>query len=177
MKKRYMEVRDHKVIDNYEFHKKYVDTKEFKGYVGLINIKHTLDDWYVPRDDGSQVCILKAGYKWLEFYPDNEKYAITAICDENNQLVEWYFDMIKEFGIEDEMPYMMDLYLDLVITPKEEIYVLDEDELLEAVEKKDITEDDYKMAHKTLDMLLEKYDNGKNISELIDLTNKYLGEF
>jgi len=172
-----MEIRDHKVVDKYEFNKKYVNTKEFKGYVGLVEVKHTTEEWNVPREDGKQVCILKSGYKWLEFYPDDEKYAITAICDENNKLVEWYFDMVKSFGIEDGMPYMNDLYLDLVITPEGKIYVLDEDELLEAVEKKDITQSDYQLAHKTLDMLLEKYDNGNNTSELVYLTNKYLGDF
>ena len=177
MKKRYMEVRDHKVIDDYSFQKKYVDIKEFKGYVGLVNVNHTLDDWYVPRDDGSQVCILKSGFKWLEFYPDGAKHAITAIYNEEGKLVEWYFDMVKEFGMENGMPYMMDLYLDLVITPKGEIYVLDEDELQEAVQTKDITEADYQMAHQTLDMLLEKYDNGNNIVELENLTDKYLKEF
>ena len=71
---------------------------------------------------------------------------------------------------------MYDLYLDLVITRKGEVYILDEDELLEAVKINDITEEDYKMAHDTLDMLLKKYDNGNNIDDLIDLTDKYIGE-
>lgn len=176
MKKRYMEPRDAKVIDDYEFHKKYVETKEFKGFVGSIKIKHALDEWYVPRKDGGQECILKSGYRWIKFYPEGEKYAITALCNENEEIVEWYFDMVKNLGVEDGMPYMDDLYLDLVITKGGDVYILDEDELLEAVESKDITEDDYKMAHQTLDMLLEKYDNGKKIDELVYLTNKYLGE-
>ena len=176
MKKRYMDPKNHKAIADYKFNKMYVDTKEFTGYVGSLRIKHTVDDWYVSRDDGTQECILKSGYRWLMFYPDNAKYAITALCNENEDIIEWYFDMVKTLGVEDGMPYMDDLYLDLVITKKGEIYILDEDELLEAVETKDITEDDYKMAHNTLDMLLEKYDNGKKIDELVYLTNKYLGE-
>lgn len=176
MKKRYMEPKNHKAINTYDFNKIHVDTKEFKGYIGSIRVKNSTEDWYVPREDGTQICILKSGYRWLEFYPDNEKYAITAICDENENVIEWYFDMVKSLGVEDGMPYMQDLYLDLVITPNNEIYILDEDELQEAVDIKDITLDDYKLAHKTLDMLLEKYDNGKDISKLEYLTNKYLGE-
>ena len=177
MKKRYMETRDHKSIDKYEFKKKYIENKEFKGYIGFVNIINSLKEWYVPRQDGTEECILRSGYKWLELYPIDEKYAITALCDEECNVIEWYFDMIKEFGIENDMPYMIDLYLDLVITPQGDIYILDEDELKEALENNDITEDDYKLAHNTLDMLLKKYDNGKKINELKELTNKYLKEF
>ena len=177
MKKRYMETKDHKTIDKYEFKKRYVDSKEFKGYIGFIDIKHALEEWHVPRKDGKKECILKSGYKWLEFYPVDEKYAITALCDENYEVIEWYFDMVKEFGIENDLPYMIDLYLDLVITPNGDIYILDEDELQEALENKDITENDYKLAHNTLDVLLQKYDNGKKIDGLKHLTDRYLKEF
>ena len=164
-------------MEKYDFKKKYVDTKEFNGYVGIVDVKESTEEWLVPREDNTQECILKSGFKWLEFYPDNEKYAITAIINEENRVVEWYFDMVKDFGIEDGMPYMDDLYLDLVITPRGEVYVLDEEELQEAVDKNDITKADYKQAHDTLDMLLAKYDNGNNIKELEYLTDKYLKEF
>ena len=177
MKKRYMEPINHKSIDKYNFKKIHVNSNEFTGYVGFVNIKHVKNVWHVPRKNGKTECILNSGYKWLEFYPNNEKYAITALCNNRKEVVEWYFDMVKDFGIEDGMPYMNDLYLDLVITRKGEIYILDEDELLEALQTKDITKKDYDMAYETMNMLLKKYDNGKNIDELVDLTNKYLGEF
>ena len=176
MKKRYMEPKNHKSIDKYKFKKIYVNSREFNGYVGFINIRHVTNVWHVPRKNGKKECILNSGYNWIVFYPENEKYAITVLCNNKKEVVEWYFDMVKSFGIEDGMPYMYDLYLDLVITRKGEVYILDEDELLEAVKINDITEEDYKMAHDTLDMLLKKYDNGNNIDDLIDLTDKYIGE-
>ena len=177
MKKRYIEPIGHKSIDDYKFKKMYIDTDEFKGHVGCTDIKHVLNEWHVQRDDGTKECILKSGYKLITLYPDDSKYAITAFYNEKKEIIEWYFDMVKEFGEENGLPYMMDLYLDLVITKSGEVYILDEDELLDAVKTNDITKKDYELAHNTLDMLLEKYDNGNNISELRNLTNQYLGDF
>ena len=174
MKKRYGEPINHKSIKQYDFYTEYITTKEYKGHISLIDINKVKDKWFVSRKDNSQVCILDDNYKWLIFHPDNQKYAITALYDQNNKIIEWYFDMVKELGEENGMPYMLDLYLDLVITPENEIYVLDEDELLQAVKDKDITNEDYKLAHNTLDFLLKKYDNGNDIKSLQEISDKYL---
>jgi len=174
MKKRYGEPINHKSIKEYKFYTEHITTQEYTGYISLIDIKKVKDKWFVPRNDNSQVCILNDNFKWLIFHPDNQKYAITALYDQNKKIIEWYIDMVKELGEENGMPYMLDLYLDLVITPENEIYVLDEDELLQAVADKDITDEDYKLAHNTLDYLLNKYDNGNNINGLIEMSNKYL---
>lgn len=174
MKRRYAEPKNHKSIVEYDFNTDYIDTDEYSGYVSIIKIKKVKEEWFVPRDDGKQECILANGYYWLIFHPDNQKFAITALYNENKEIVEWYFDMVKNISTENGMPYMDDLYLDLVITKSGEIYILDENELKQAIEEKDITDLDYKLAHDTLDMLLNKFDNGKNIEGLYNFSNKYL---
>lgn len=114
-------------------------------------------------------------YEWLEIYPDDEKYAITVMFDDKKNLVEWYFDTIKRSGIENDIPYIDALYLDLVIRRNGNQIVLDEDELKEALEANDITKEDFEMAYKTVNELEEKYSN--NLDELFELTNKLYDKF
>lgn len=152
-----------------EYYIKRVEEKYFNGYICLVKMKNVKKPWIV-KDDELEDCILDENYEWLEIYPDNEKYAITAMFDDNNNLIEWYFDMIKTNGVENGVPYIYDLYLDLVIKSNGKEVVLDEDELKEALNNRDISKDDFNMAYKTMKKIQDKYRN--NLGELIELTNK-----
>lgn len=174
MKRRFAEPKNHKSIKEYDFKTEYIKNEIYDGYVSVSKIKKVEEDWFVPRDDETEVCILANNYTWIMLYPKNQKYAITAMYDENNQIIEWYFDMVKNIGIENGIPYIDDLYLDLVITKDGETYILDENELQEALDNNDITKEDFDTAYETLKILLEKFDNGKNIKELHMLTDKYI---
>lgn len=93
--------------------------------------------------------------------------------DDNNNLIEWYFDISKNIGIENGIPFEDDLYLDMIITPTGEKIVIDENELLEAFNKGDISQQDVDSAYQTLSYLENKYVN--NLDELVKFTN-YLSE-
>ena len=82
---------------------------------------------------------------------------------------------LKKIGVEDDIPYEDDLYLDLVINPMGESTMLDEDELKYVLDKKDITIEDYKLAYKTIDMLQREYVD--NFDHLVALTERIKGEF
>ena len=152
-----------------EYSQKRIDEDYFHGYVCLAKIKDVDEPWIIHDDDFTG-CILDENYEWLEIYPDNEKYAITVAFDDKHNLIEWYFDAIKSSGVENGIPYIDDLYLDLVIRINGNHIVLDVDELEEALNKKDITKEDFELAHRTVKELKEKYLN--NLDELIELTNK-----
>ena len=102
-------------------------------------------------------------------YPDNSNYALTIMFDDNENLIEWYFDIAKKVGIENGVPYEDDLYLDMVITPQGSKLILDEDELQEALNRGEITKEDATLAYKTLEGLDKKYVQDKD--ELIALTH------
>ena len=73
-------------------------------------------------------------------HPKNKDYMVTAMYDENLNLIEFYIDMIEKVGVTQEgIPYMHDLFLDVVITCDREVYILDQEELYEALKNKDIT--------------------------------------
>ena len=111
-------------------------------------------------------------YKWLEFYDYNSKVKLTAIYDENNKIIEWYFDIAREIEKENGIPFEDDLYLDVVVTPTGEILLLDEDELKEALNRMEITKEEYKNAYKEANQLIDKLSNKKD--ELQEFTDKYL---
>lgn len=162
-----------KIGDN-DFYNQRVDEKYFNGYVSLLKLKNIETPWIV-KDFEKEECIFNNNYEWLEIYPDGEKYAITAMFDDNQNLIEWYFDMIKESGVENGIPYIYDLYLDYVIKADGREVVLDENELQEALENKDITKADYNMAYNTMEKVKNKYKH--NLNELEDLTNRLYKKF
>ena len=93
-------------------------------------------------------------YKWLEFYDYNSKVKLTAIYDENNEIIEWYFDIAREIGKEKDVPYEDDLYLDVVVTSNGDISLLDEDELKEAFYRFEVNKEDYDMAYNEAEQLM-----------------------
>lgn len=169
MKRKYADARNCENILKSRFKNFHINDKYIKGNVSILNILEVENRWIV---DVEERCILDNGYKWLEIYPDEENYCITAMCDENDSIKEWYIDITKYNGIEDDVPYIEDLYLDIVIVPDGRVHVLDEDELFEAYNNKIISKCDYKLAYKIKDIIFEKYVN--NIEYLKQITEKYI---
>lgn len=152
-----------------EYIQKRIDEEFFKGYVAFVKIKDVQNPLIV-NDGEKDVCIKDNDYEWFEVYPDNEHYVITIMFDDKNNLIEWYFDISKEVGIEDGIPYEDDLYLDMVLAPDGRVFILDEDELQDALNKKEILQSDVDLAYNTLNVLKNRYTN--NLSELKELTNR-----
>lgn len=158
--------------DNYDLLK--ITVPFFKGYACLLKFQN-IEKPLLVYNGKENICIKDNNYEWIEVYPENGKYAITIMYDDKGKLIEWYFDIAKNIGIENGIPYEDDLYLDMIITPSGEKIVIDEDELLEAKQKGDITQEDVNEAYKTLSDLENRYAN--NMVELIKLTNYLLSRF
>ena len=99
----------------------------FSGDIYFYKFIDVKDKLLIPNGK----CIMDNNYKWLEFYDYSSKVKLTAIYDENSEIIEWYFDIAREIGKDNGIPYEDDLYLDVVVTPSGEIILLDEDELKE----------------------------------------------
>lgn len=120
----------------------------------------------------SGVCMLNTTHKWLEFYDYNSKIKLTAMYNENNEIVQWYFDIARKIGKENGIPYEDDLYLDVILIPSGEVILLDEDEFKEAFERKEMTKQEYDEAYVITNDLMKKI-KGKQ-KELKEFTDKYL---
>lgn len=157
-----------------EYTQKRIDEEYFKGYVCNVKVKDVSKPLIV-NNGISEICIKDNNYEWLEVYPDNSNYAITIMFDDNSNLIEWYFDIAKEIGIENDIPYEDDLYLDMIIMPDGKKLVLDEEELIDAFNNAEIMQSDVDLAYQTLKKIENMYVS--NLDNLINLTNKFCDIF
>lgn len=154
---------------------KYIDNDVFHGYISEIKILDVSSP-QVWKFNGKEIVMCKSGYKWLSILPSNEYYCMTAMIDEQDQILLWYIDMIAGQGIDqDSMPYFYDLYLDLVVYPDGCVVEDDRDELEEALSKKDITFEQFELADRTCNHL--KKEVLSDCKSLLDFTNECLSYF
>lgn len=113
--------------------------------------------------DHNEICLVNEGYFWMQHFPSETNYCVTTIFNENKEIVQWYFDISKSIGISDQgIPYWDDLYLDIVVLPNGDIFIRDEDELEDALNRNLIEEDDYYLAKNVVDELIREITSKKN---------------
>lgn len=142
-----------KVILDKKLKIKFIDDDFFNGYIGEIDILDVSEP-QIWKFNGEDIVVCQNKYKWISILPSNECFCITAMMNEKNRILLWYIDMIAEQGIDkDGIPFFDDLYLDLVVYPDGSVLEDDRDELEEALEEKDITLKQFKLANDTCEKL------------------------
>ena len=132
-----------------------INDDRYIGYIGITDIIKTSEKIYVPREGREPECIFAAGMKRLRVFPKNVHYTINAIYDNNFNFIEFYIDIANKVGVNEEnIPYMEDLFLDIVFTHKDEIIILDEDELEDALNGNIISKEQYITSLKQKDELI-----------------------
>lgn len=118
--------------------------------------------------------LIDNGYYIVEILPKNEKYTIRIFMNDKKEILEYYFDIVKENALDENLkiPYYDDLYLD--ITMKDDKFIIwDQDELNEALENNVITKEDYDLSERTKDELLMELKSKKNRFVNMDI-KKYI---
>lgn len=138
------------------------------GYVAVIEIYEANKKTMVPREGREDDCVLDIGYKLFRIFDKTKSYCIVAIYNENFEFIEFYIDCIDNICYDNELniPYMEDLFLDIVYTNKDEIIVLDEDELKEAYNNRDITKEQYEKVLKSKEEVLRLLNDKKYVKSL-----------
>ena len=132
-----------------------IDEADIKGYAALVWIEE-VNRRLIVGEEGREVCIYDNGHSELNFLPDDENWALSALYDEHGEIIEWYIDITRKNGIsEDGVPYCDDMYLDAVLTPDGQVIILDEDELADARDAGNITQAEFDMAYRVLNKLIE----------------------
>ena len=112
--------------------------------------------------DGKELCIAGNQYTWIQYFIDEKNFAITAMLDDQKELVQYYIDVAKDYEIDERgLPYFDDLYLDVVLLPNGKIYVLDEDELEDAYKSGDVTKEEYELAWYTTKWIIAAIKNNE----------------
>ena len=150
----------------------HVENDDFAGYVSVLYMDKVREP-LVKEVAGQSVCIVDNGYIWLQHLPDNKHYALTTMYDASGDVVQWYFDITRQNGVDKEgTPFFDDLYLDVVVLPTAEVILLDELELEEALKGNDITQSEYDLAYEVANDIINGM--GKDVAALRRFTDKYL---
>lgn len=94
----------------------------------------------------------------------NRLYNARAFIDNELKTISYYFDISLGNGLENGRPYYDDLFLDIVYgaDTNNNIKVLDEDELLDALEKGIITKKEFELAHSVCAELAKEIMENRN---------------
>ena len=132
---------------------KTLNTEEIVGYVGILSINEVPEP-QIWKYNGEDLFVCDNNYQWLTIMPKNDYYCLTVMMNENREMQVCYIDMIDEQGYDEEgVPYFYDLYLDFVVYPNGIVIEDDMDELQEALQKSDITQQQYEQALLTSEKL------------------------
>ncbi|MFJ8355059.1 DUF402 domain-containing protein [Bacillus paramycoides] len=131
------------------------------GMLGILDIKKVREPSY-KEYNGKELCIAGDEYTWMQYFINGKNFAITAMLDDQKKLVQYYIDVTKLYKIDERgLPYFDDLYLDVVLLPNGEIYVLDEDELEDTYSMGDITKEEYELAWHITKWIVETIKKGE----------------
>lgn len=128
LKRKYGDRSGWKRVTKREYIQSFLDTEEFKGYVTLLKVHRVSEPLFVKYGE-KNVCIVNDGYSWLQHFPIGKSHSLTTMFDSKGEVVQWYIDICQINGCENDIPWLDDLFLDIVVLPSGEIFQLDVDEL------------------------------------------------
>ena len=111
-----------------------IEHKNLKGIASLISVKKVKEPG-IKIYNNNKIKIVDDGFFWLQIGFENKNYWITAMYNEKKEIVQYYIDITEKNVINDyENSCFYDIFLDIVLLPDGEIFLLDEDELKKAYE-------------------------------------------
>ncbi|WP_054028787.1 DUF402 domain-containing protein [Bacillus sp. FJAT-28004] len=163
MKRKYGDLSHWRGILQKTYKQMYIEEVDFTGHVTLVIFNKVKEPISFKLADHDDFNIVANGFMWLQYFPSNAHHTMTAVINEKREIVQWYFDITLANALTKEgVPYFDDLFLDVVVLPNKEIFILDEDELLNALNNEIISEDDYRLAKAELDRLHATLTAGNN---------------
>ena len=151
-----------------------IENEYFNGYLCYTKLDN-IDEPLVVNNSLYDLCIIKNNYEWYQLFSLDRNYVLTIMIDENKNVIQWYFDISYKIGLDNGVPYEMDMYLDLIITKEGNIIKMDEEELIDAYNKGELTKEDLDNAYDIYTYLVDKYYN--NLDELKELTNYLINKY
>ncbi len=148
-----------------------IDDQFYKGAAGLIRVNE-LEKPATIVYDTIPVKIIDKGYYWLQIAPEDQNYWITVMYNELEEIMQYYFDITDKNTILDNgESWFYDLMLDIVVLPDGKQFLLDEDELAQALSDNVITREQYDKAYHTANIIMDELE-GKS-EYLRDICNTY----
>jgi predicted RNA-binding protein associated with RNAse of E/G family len=147
-------------IEKKSFGVKYIENNKFTGYIAKLKLEEVREPLWVTYCD-EKVCIVDKNYTWIQYFPSDSHYVVTKMLDNHGQPVQWYIDICLDQGIDERgIPWFEDLYIDIVVLANKRIFVLDKDELDEALKSGDISYPEYELALNERQKLMRQISEG-----------------
>jgi len=141
--------------------------EQLNGYIALKFVKE-ISKPLTAYCNGKKYTGLDKGYSILEYIPLDRKYNCRIFFDNKNRPLCFYFDINNGCGIENDIPWYDDLYLDVTMecpTITEMGYYIrldDEGEFKMAKKEGKISEELYKQGYQTAEALMKELRNQSN---------------
>ncbi|QOR68237.1 DUF402 domain-containing protein [Cytobacillus suaedae] len=162
---------DWKRVVQREYYQTSIEDIEFSGHITLLKIKKVTEPLFVQYGE-KKICIVDDGYMWLQHFPTNKHYSVTTMFNENGEVVQWYIDICYRIGIDErQIPWMDDLFLDIVVLNTGEVIRKDADELAQALHMGWIDQSMFNLANTVEEALLHNI-NKQNF-QLLNLVQKH----
>ena len=144
-------------------------------YSVLVKCLSDCTDMFVESAFGQQIQWAGSGFTILLYLPICENWCLSAYYSPDNEMLFWYFDISRRNFIDEHgMPCIDDIFLDLVIFPDGQTLTLDADELQEALDKDEISKEDFDNAYAVHDQI--KDSKWSNVDFLNEVCKKLLLE-
>ena len=133
-------------FQRFPYYQMRIDNDDFHGLVGLIRLTSGHNCyWHMPR--AGKVAVCGEGMTWLQLIPDGAHHVLTAKISPRDRINVWYADVIDRIEYdEDGVAAFVDMYLDVIFSPRGDLKVDDQDELDAALQAGDITEAQHELA-------------------------------
>ena len=116
------------------------------GEVALLRMDEVREPLLV-QDGKAGTCIADTGFFWLQVAPRARHWWLTAAIKPDGGIVQYYFDITLENDIRPGgQSSFLDLFLDVVLSPGGDVYILDRDELAAALSAGEISPAQYALA-------------------------------
>ena len=116
------------------------------GEVALLRMDEVREPLLV-QDGKAGTCIADTGFFWLQVAPRARHWWLTAAIRPDGGIVQYYFDITLENDIRPGgQSSFLDLFLDVVLSPGGDVYILDRDELAAALSAGEISPAQYALA-------------------------------
>lgn len=129
------------------YRQRFIDTVDFKGYISILKFDDISNPISFNVGSKHEFIIIDNAYSWVQHFPLGGNHILTTVLNNKDKLVQHYFDVILSSSVTSEgIPFFEDLFLDVILLPNNEIHILDEEELLKAFNKHEISRDEYDLA-------------------------------
>ena len=171
VKRKFMNCSNWKRLVKSRFFKKNSSFFDKNCVVGLLILDEVTAPLVLDNNLGKYT-VAATGYKWLQIAVENENYWITAMFDDNNNIVQIYCD-VTDGNVLGDNPYFDDLFIDIVLY-NDNVFMIDQDDLINAYREGVISTLQYNKAKVAS---LRLYDFVKdNKKEIIDYCYRMLKE-